>query len=43
MTDDYIYSKEDIFKAFDMGLETVLVVLEKSIKLMVRGWLLKGD
>ncbi|MFC1534399.1 hypothetical protein ACFL7M_13645 [Thermodesulfobacteriota bacterium] len=34
---DYVYSKEDIDKAYTMGLESAVVVLEKSIGLSPEG------
>ena len=34
---EYLYLKEDIDKAFNMGLETAIVVLEKSMALSRTG------
>jgi len=34
---EYIYSAKDIEKAFDMGLESAVVILEKSIGLSIEG------
>ena len=34
---EYIYSSKDIEKAFDMGMDTALVIMEKSIGLTVEG------
>lgn len=34
---EHIYKKEDIEKAFDMGLENAIMILEKSIGMSVRG------
>lgn len=35
--DEHIYKREDIEKAYDMGLENAILVLEKSIGLSVKG------
>lgn len=35
--DDYIYKKEDIEKAYDMGWESAIMILEKSIGMSVDG------
>ncbi|MDM7919278.1 MAG: hypothetical protein QUS12_08950 [Methanosarcina sp.] len=34
---EHIYRKEDVEKAYDMGLENAILVLEKSIGLSVNG------
>ncbi|GEM_PF-3538857 len=34
---EHIYRREDIEKAYDMGLENAILVLEKSIGLSVKG------
>ncbi|MBW1767698.1 MAG: hypothetical protein JRJ65_11685 [Deltaproteobacteria bacterium] len=43
MRDDYIYSEEDIYHAYDRGLETAIIVLERSIRLSPEGQLLLID
>ncbi len=37
MDSERIYRKEDVEKAYDMGLENAILVLEKSIGLSVNG------
>lgn len=37
MEDDHIYSEEDIYHAYDRGLETAIIVLERSIRLSPEG------
>lgn len=37
ITSEHIYKKEDIEKAYDMGLENAIILLEKSIGLSVSG------
>ncbi|NLD38282.1 MAG: hypothetical protein GX654_15575 [Desulfatiglans sp.] len=37
MNSEHIYRKEDVEKAYDMGLENAIMVLEKSIGLSVKG------
>ena len=34
---EHIYRKEDVEKAYDMGLENAILVLEKSIGLSING------
>ena len=34
---EYIYKKEDIEKAYDMGWESAIMILEKSIGMSVDG------
>jgi hypothetical protein len=34
---EHLYRKEDIEKAYDMGLENAIMVLEKSIGLSAKG------
>ncbi len=35
--DEHIYKKEDIEKAYDMGWESAIMILEKSIGMSVDG------
>ena len=34
---EYVYSVKDLDKAFDMGLQTAIFVIEKSIDLTIKG------
>ena len=34
---EHIYNREDIEKAYDMGLESAIMILEKSIGLSING------